>query len=60
MAENDIVIETILKNLERPMRSKAISDKHAWSSVSKFFYFGVENMLEPLQTDIGIGVTFIR
>lgn len=53
-AEDDIVFETKLQNLESLVRREAVLYQHPWFRVSPFFGLEVKHTLEPLQADIGV------
>lgn len=42
------------------MRSEAIVDYYAWFLISLFFGLEIKYKLEPLQADIGVGVSTVR
>jgi len=41
------------------VRPEAVPDQHSWFPVSTLFGFGVEDTLEPLQGDLGIGISLL-
>jgi hypothetical protein len=41
------------------VRPEAIAHKYPWVSVGSFFSLGVKYKFEPLQADIGVGVSTV-
>ncbi len=39
------------------MRPKAITDQYPWSLVSLSFSLGIKHTLEPLQANLGVGIS---
>ena len=54
-AQDDVVFETKLQNLESLMCPEAVPYQHSWFLVSSFFGLGIKYTLELLQADVGVG-----
>ena len=59
MVEDNIIIKAVLEDFESFMSPKSISDQYAQLTISKLSYFGIENLLKLLKTNIGIGTPLI-
>jgi len=55
--QNDVVFETILQYFEGLVRPEAVANQRPWFLVSTLPSFRVKDTLEPLQADLGVGIS---
>jgi hypothetical protein len=56
-AKDNVVLKAILHDLERFVSAEAITDENPWFLVSLHFGLGVKHPFDPLQADLGVGVS---
>jgi len=56
-AKDDVAFETELQDFERFVRPEAVAYQHPWFTISPFFGLGIKHTLEPLQADLGVGIS---
>ena len=59
-AQDDVVFKAILQDLERLVCPEAVTNQYPWFLVSLSFSLGIKHMLEPLQADLGVGISRFR
>jgi hypothetical protein len=57
MAQNNVVFETILQDLERLMLSETVINQNPWPIVCPRFGLGVEYTFKPLQADLRVCIS---
>ena len=58
--QDNPILETKFQNFESVMGVEAITQKNARFLVSLFFGLRIEHKFEPLQAEIGIGISLVR
>ena len=56
-AEEDIVFETIFHDFERLVCLEAVTNKDPWLLIRSVFSLGIKHTFDPLQADLGVGVS---
>jgi len=59
-AKDNVVLKAILHDLERLVSAEAVTDKNPWFLVSLRFGLRVKHTFDPLQADLGVGVSRLR
>jgi len=55
--KDDIIFKTILYNFERLVRPEAVINKNPWFLIRPWFDLGIKYIFNPVQADLGVGVS---